>query len=389
MEHPKSESKVEDHITIRNRKLTFGSFFAGIGGLDLGLERAGMECRWQVEIDPFCQRILAKHWPDVKRYGDIKQLTGKELEPVDVVCGGFPCQDLSVAGKQVGIEGTRSGLWFEYARLIGQLRPRYVLIENVSGLLVYDAMRRVVGELARLGYVGVWRSFRASDFGASHLRKRIFIVAHSTEGSNPGINTKTGNGWKDSQRRGCELAYSGGERCREERQLRHGGDVLADASDGQLQEPGRGPEGRNGVGSTGPDLLPNASGHRLPDAEQEGILGSGRRKEGRTVTQLCGAFAPGPADPRWPHILSECPCLAPSLESTVRGVVDGIPNRLDRAMSNRTKRLSKLGNAVVPQIAEWMGRRIISTLESESSTNSTPHQYPKLDTLVECPTDLA
>jgi DNA (cytosine-5)-methyltransferase 1 len=145
--------------------------------MDLGLERSGLICRWQVEIDAACRAILEARWPGVKRYGDIRSVTGNDLEPVDVLAGGFPCQDLSQAGKRAGIEGDRSGLWFEFARLIGELRPRYVLIENVAGLLVHDAMRRVVGELAGLGYVGCWRSLRASEFGASHIRKRIFIVA--------------------------------------------------------------------------------------------------------------------------------------------------------------------------------------------------------------------
>src|SRR5262245_18041782 len=130
--------------------MTFGSLFSGIGGIDVGLARAGWICRWQVENDPFCQKILAKHWPEVKRYRDITKLTGSELETVDLLAGGFPCQDLSQAGKRAGIEGTRSGLWFEYARLVGQLRPRYVLIENVAGRLVYDGMRRWAGHLARL-----------------------------------------------------------------------------------------------------------------------------------------------------------------------------------------------------------------------------------------------
>lgn len=138
---------------------TFGSLFAGIGGFDLGLERAGMECRWQIEIDPFCVKVLARHWPEVKRYANIRNVAGTELEPVDLMCGGFPCQDLSQAGKRAGIKGSRSGLWFEFARLIGVLRPRYVLIENVPGLLVPDAMRRVVGELARLGVCGMLAQF--------------------------------------------------------------------------------------------------------------------------------------------------------------------------------------------------------------------------------------
>ena len=94
--------------------MTFGSLFAGIGGLDLGLERAGMECRWQIEIDAFCVRVLTRRWPEIKRYGDIRTITGDELERVDLMCGGFPCQDLSQAGKRAGIEGARSGLWFEF-----------------------------------------------------------------------------------------------------------------------------------------------------------------------------------------------------------------------------------------------------------------------------------
>ena len=92
-------------------KRTFGSLFAGIGGFDLGFERAGMVCRWQVEIDEFCQKVLAKHWPDVTRYGDVRECGKHNLEAVDLICGGFPCQDVSVAGKRAGLEGKRSGLW--------------------------------------------------------------------------------------------------------------------------------------------------------------------------------------------------------------------------------------------------------------------------------------
>src|SRR5215471_17499230 len=114
--------------------MTYGSLCRGIGGIDLGLDRAGFECRWQCEIDEFCRKILAKHWPHVRRYGDIKQLTGGELEPVDLICGGYPCQPFSQAGKRGGENDPRH-LWPEFARIIRILRPRYVLLENVSGHL--------------------------------------------------------------------------------------------------------------------------------------------------------------------------------------------------------------------------------------------------------------
>lgn len=157
--------------------MTVGSLFSGIGGLDLGLERAGMTIRWQVETDPYASAVLAKHWPDVPRYGDISGLGGEELEPVDLICGGFPCQDVSNAGKRAGIEGQRSGLWSEYARIVRALRPCYVLVENVSALLG-RGFGRVVGDLAACGYDAEWDCIPAAAVGAPHIRDRVFIVAH-------------------------------------------------------------------------------------------------------------------------------------------------------------------------------------------------------------------
>ena len=167
--------------------LTFGSLFAGIGGFDLGLERAGMECRWQVEIDDYCQRVLAKHWPDVKRYGDVRNVGKHNLEPVDLICGGFPCQDISELGKRAGIQGRRSRLWAEFYRIICELRPRFVLVENVSDLLV-RGMGAVLGDLARCGYDATWQLLPASAFGLPHLRERAFIVAYPS-------GTEQGFGW--------------------------------------------------------------------------------------------------------------------------------------------------------------------------------------------------
>lgn len=110
-----------------------GSLFSGIGGLELGLERAGLgPVLWQVEIDPFCRKILAKHWPNAKRFEDVEAIDPSDLPAVDLVCGGFPCQDLSVAGKGAGLGGDRSGLWFQFARIVAGTKPRHVVVENVA-----------------------------------------------------------------------------------------------------------------------------------------------------------------------------------------------------------------------------------------------------------------
>jgi len=161
--------------------------FSGIGGFSLGLERSGaFKTVAFCEIDTFPRKVLAKHWPNVPIYGDIRELTAERLAAdgiaVDAICGGFPCQDISHAGKRAGIEGERSGLWFEYARLIGELRPRYVFVENVSALL-NRGIDRVLGDLAALGYDAEWHCIPASAVGAPHRRDRIWIVAYPGHGS--------------------------------------------------------------------------------------------------------------------------------------------------------------------------------------------------------------
>lgn len=156
--------------------VTFGSLFAGIGGFDLGFERAGMECRWQVEIDDYANRVLAKHWPSVRRWPDVRTWPQPDTERVDVICGGFPCQDISVAGRKVGIEGERSGLWCEFARIVRVLRPRFVVVENTPALLD-RGIGRVLGDLAEGGFNVEWDCLPAAAFGAPHIRDRLFIVA--------------------------------------------------------------------------------------------------------------------------------------------------------------------------------------------------------------------
>lgn len=160
--------------------MTFGSLFAGIGGFDLGFERAGLVCKWQVEIDPFAQKVLAKHWPDVRRHDDVRTFppTNTDEWRVDVICGGFPCQDISLAGKGAGLDGERSGLWSEYARIVRTVRPKFVVVENVPALLV-RGFGAVLGELAASGYDATWTCISAADIGAAQPRDRVWMVAHS------------------------------------------------------------------------------------------------------------------------------------------------------------------------------------------------------------------
>lgn len=184
--------------------MNFGSLFSGNGGLDLGLERAGMKCLWQVEIDPFCRSVLAKHWPHVPKFSDAAKFcreqgncdgcieTGQVIRGcgrVDLICGGFPCQDVSNAGLREGIEGEQSGLWREFARVLRELRPRYAVVENVGALAV-RGLPRVLGDLAEIGFDAEWSMLPAAAFGAVHRRERLFIVAYpSGDGLEGGYTT--------------------------------------------------------------------------------------------------------------------------------------------------------------------------------------------------------
>jgi DNA (cytosine-5)-methyltransferase 1 len=157
--------------------MRIGSLFAGIGGLELGLEAAGLGTTiWQCEIDPFCRRVLARHWPMAERYEDITTIS--VFPKVDIMCGGFPCQDVSSAGKQAGLSGARSGLWFEFRRCIREGRPSYVIIENVrSGAKLW--LPTVRQDLHVLGYRSRALGVSAFDVGAPHIRKRVFVLAYT------------------------------------------------------------------------------------------------------------------------------------------------------------------------------------------------------------------
>jgi DNA (cytosine-5)-methyltransferase 1 len=173
-------------------KLKILDLFSGIGGFSLGLERTGgFETVAFCEIESFPQKILAKHWPGVPIYDDVRTLTAERLAAdgiaeIDVITGGFPCQDLSTAGKRKGMEsGTRSGLWSEIIRIAGELRPRFIIVENVAGLLSGPSdnpgrwFGRVLGDLAECGYDAEWENIPAAALGAPHRRERVWIVADS------------------------------------------------------------------------------------------------------------------------------------------------------------------------------------------------------------------
>lgn len=186
--------------------------FSGIGGFPLGLERAGMQTVAFCEIEPFCRAVLAKHWPGVPCYHDVREVTAERLSAdgvvPDLICGGFPCQDISVAGRGGGLAGERSGLWFEMAWIIGSVKPRWVIIEN-SPLLRARGLERVLRSLDKIGYDAEWHCLPASAVGARHRRDRIWIVAHTRFAglSIPQRETLLGAGWWEA--RGAVAECSG------------------------------------------------------------------------------------------------------------------------------------------------------------------------------------
>ena len=266
--------------------LTFGSLFAGIGGFDLGFERAGMVCKWQVEINDYANKVLAKHWPAVHRERDIRECGKHNLEKVDVICGGFPCQDISYAGLGAGLDGERSGLFFEAIRLVCELGPRVVVLENVAALLT-RGLDRVLGTLAEIGFDAEWHCIPAAAVGAPHIRDRVFVLAYSASDR----NSK-----------------------RKERARRAGTDKQSafwmDSDTNCLRS--------QGIGSSRLEVVEARHEERKPEGDSNG---SGQP---------------------W------------AIEPNVGRVAHGVPARVDR--------LRGLGNAVVPQVAEWIGKRIVETV---------------------------
>lgn len=191
--------------------MKFISLFAGIGGLDLGLERAGMECVAQVEKEPFCLEVLTKHWSNVPKYEDVLDVGKHNLPTADLICGGFPCQDVSVAGERKGLAGKRSTLWSEFYRIVCEIRPRWVVIENVTGLFTSDNgefFTKILRELSQIGYDAEWETIPAAAMGALHQRERVFIVANRdglrmerswTEQQTTRIDEYFGSYWRNTE----------------------------------------------------------------------------------------------------------------------------------------------------------------------------------------------
>ena len=293
--------------------LTVGSLFSGIGGFDLGLERAGMKVIWQSEIDTFASRVLKKHWPDVPNLGDITKVDWSEVERPDVICGGYPCQPFSQAGKRGGENDARH-LWPAMHNAIRVLRPRYALMENVRGHLSLG-FGRVLGDLAEIGYDAEWQVIPAAAVGALHKRDRVFIVAYtdSRRRKQRKPKTKSVSGISSSSKRvGTNVADSDGERLEGQR---------AKQQTTRVARKGKEMANTNGSGGCGFGSLQHGRENVFRKSDQL------RRENGLTS----GSW--------W------------EVEPNVGRVANGIPNRVDR--------LKGLGNAIVPQVAELVGALVV------------------------------
>jgi len=294
-----------------------GSLFSGIGGFELGLERAipGAETVWQAEQNPFCQKVLSKHWPKAKIYNDVKNITADKVEAVDILCGGFPCQDISLAGKGEGLHGKKSGLWWEMLRIISELRPRIIVLENVAAISIRGGCQ-VVGSLAEIGYCTEWTIISARDLGAPHLRRRWFAVAYSA----------------DSDKR----------RKKDTIRARRKKSSLRSSADSDSIRPGQ-----TGDGRTRP---PCREGNEIQRGRSQKSANSDSVscERGRLS---CGVYKKDSNSNN--SFQKERYWGKTSPVSPLCGVDDGISNRLDR--------LRALGNAIVPQCSEWVGQQIVKS----------------------------
>lgn len=294
----------------QGQEATVGSLFSGIGGFELGFEWAGFDVRWQVENDRFCNGVLAHHWPTVRRYGDVRLVDGRDLEPVEWIVGGFPCQDLSPAGTRTGLAGARSGLARDAIRIIAQRGPAGVVLEN-SGHAWRSWVPILRRALWQLGYAALPLHVRASDFGAWHERHRVYLVAHV----DPRI---------------VRL-----ESWRRRWPFREDTPLFADAASTGLQDPeGCGAvRGQHRYGSAGPD-----DGEARDAADLDGEWQLQPCGYDAEVWRRVGHGAGWPAEPGLDR------------------VVHGVPFRAyGRWLSDR---IAAQGNAVLPPITYWVASTI-------------------------------
>jgi DNA (cytosine-5)-methyltransferase 1 len=290
--------------------------FSGIGGFSLGLERAGMKTVAFCEIDPFCRRVLAKHWPDVPCHDDI---TTREFVrgEADVICGGFPCQDISYAGDGAGLSGSRSGLYRELVRAIRLVRPRVAIVENVAALL-NRGLGTVLGDVAEIGYDAEWHCVPASAVGAPHRRDRIWIVAHPD-----GAERRPLSGACDRLEGPLRVPQREEGSGRSEPSCSYVADADKPRLEGWL---------RTSLRERASERAARESGASLGDAARELLDGSRYRASEAGWRE--------PSDASWWRT-----------EPNVGRVAHGVSGRVDR--------LKGLGNAVVPQIPELIGRAIV------------------------------
>lgn len=391
-------------------KLRILDLFSGLGAFSLGLERAGMEPVAFCESDPFARSILHKHWPQVPIHDDVRTLNASWLAEMgcwpDVICGGFPCQDISLAGRGEGIDAERSGLWSEFARLIREIRPDYAIIENVAALLG-RGLDRVLRDLAEAGYDAEWRIISAADVGAPHLRERVWIVGYPHRTGRKGLQMKFGpERQADTQAEWAggavpDAARDGSGRSR--LGIEHGGaafarDVEQREVGGTIPDPqygGRG--GRDATWVEGAEsTLP--SHQPVPDAESLGqpwrdgsegnapepaiqserpgrsglcAVAGGERlplRAGQEGERPLAAVARGDRRPTQPGLGRLADGITEGLDGPWGpGWEDGTPRVVEPgtpAAKNRRKRLIALGNALVPQIPHMIGNLI---LERENS----------------------
>lgn len=328
--------------------LTVGSLFSGIGGLDLGLERAGMKVIWQSEIDPYATRVLAKHWPEVPNHGDIKRIEWADVVRPDVICGGYPCQPFSTAGKRQGEEDPRH-LWPWVRHALSVLRPRYAILENVRGHLSLGGTT-VLSEIAALGYSAEWRVVSAASVGANHRRDRVFIVAYPNweDESDVALNGRREEALGMVADADGSNATDGEERQALPSEDRGSGEntgYVADSesfgSDGRRLKQRGGPHGSGRTlqveTRTGSSTLAdtesgvNVRRDRSGESDRGEVFGRDNYQRGTS----------GYAGGKWWET-----------EPRMGRVANGVPNRVDR--------LKGLGNAVVPQVAEVIGRLVVA-----------------------------